>query len=61
MSVESVRAQFKLTEGHVVSNKALKQLARKTLKEYSSSYDFNTFKEDLGKLFHYLANTEQPV
>jgi hypothetical protein len=38
------KAQFKLTEGHKLSDKAVDMLARRVLKEYSSKYNFDSLK-----------------
>ena len=59
--IADLKAQFKLTEGHRVSDKAINKLAGKILKEYSSSYDRETLVENLRTMFDYIANTEQPV
>ena len=59
--IADLKAQFKLTEGHKVSDKAINKLAGKILKEYSSSYDRDTLVENLRTMFDYIANTEQPV
>ncbi|MFZ5975199.1 MAG: hypothetical protein ACOYU3_07305 [Bacillota bacterium] len=60
-ALELAKAQFKLTEGHHVSYKALNMLAGKILKEYNSTYDADTLTENLRTMFDYLANAEQPV
>jgi len=60
-ALEDVRAQFKLTEGHKVSEKAVGRLARKILKEYSSQYDAERLTEQLQAMFEYIGNAEEPV
>lgn len=59
--IADLKAQFKLTEGHRVSDKALEKLARRVLKEYSSEYSMSTLQENLRTMFDYIANAEQPV
>lgn len=60
-AVDMLKAQFKLTQGHKVSDKALAQLANKVLKSTKSEYDAETLTENLRTMFDYLANAEQPV
>lgn len=59
--IADLKEQFKLTEGHKVSDKALNRLAGKILKDYSSKYDRETLANNLRTMFDYIANTEQPV
>ena len=60
-ALEIIKGQFKLTEGHKVSDKAITRLARKILKDTNSAYDAKTLIENLSIIYDYLANTEQPA
>lgn len=56
--VEALENEMKLTKGHKVKPEAVKKLARKLLREYSSTMDAEELSAELEKIFNYVADTE---
>ncbi len=56
--VEALENEMKLTKGHKVKPEAVKKLARKLLREYSSTMDVEELSAELEKIFNYVADTE---
>jgi len=52
--------QVKLTAGHKVKEGYVGTLAKRILKEYNSSFDYDTFKANLIKVFEYLSHAKNP-
>gem|GEM_PF-1237311 len=52
--------QVKLTAGHKVKEGYVGTLAKRILKEYNSSFDYDTFKANLIKVFEYLSHAKKP-
>jgi hypothetical protein len=60
-ALDLIKEQFKLTKGHKLPDKQIDKLARRLLRQYTSSYDFPTLSDNLRTMFDYIANTENPV
>lgn len=56
--VEALENEMKLTKGHKVKPEEVKKLARKLLREYSSTMDVEELSAELEKIFNYVADTE---
>ncbi len=52
--------QVKLTAGHKVKEGYVGTLAKRILKEYNSSFDYDTFKANLIKVFEHLSHAKKP-
>ena len=59
--VEALQDEFKLTEGHRVSDRAIDLVAGRMLRETKSSYDRSALNGQLRGLFDYIANGENVV
>lgn len=59
--VEALKDEFKLTEGHRVSDRAIDLVAGRMLRETKSGYDRSALNGQLRGLFDYIANGENVV
>lgn len=57
-ALDIVKEQFKLTQGHHVSDQAIERMGRRILKDYSSKYDHKTLVAKLRELFDYIGNAD---
>lgn len=56
--IAGLKEEFELTKGHKLKPEAVEKLAKRLTKQYSSSYNVHELSENLGKLFDYIANSE---